>query len=385
MSLFCVPPTQICLEVSQEVQDQSWQQSQFCVSPHGRWNAFLNHVCLSIFLPWLQAEYSPEAAISNDVTVLSRIWEVVSGTAINLDTKRLIIIPDKSLETRKFHVPQEWIDIPQWAGDYYLAVQVNPDGQWMRIWGYTTHEQLKNQGSYDPQERTYSLDANQMIEDLNVLWVVRQLYPEEQTQAAIAPLPILSITQAENLRQRLASPTITNPRLELPFEIWGALLEREDWLQKTQKSGLVNLRQWFENVFVDTWQTIETLFGAESNLAFGFRQISDPVEQSIRRVKVIDLPTQESSQTVVLMLTLTAETDGRVGIRTQLHPGDRNSYLPTNIRLALISASGEAVQSVAAREADNSIQLKRFRCPVDTRFSLQVVLDNFSFTEEFVS
>jgi len=24
-------------------------------------------------------------------------------------------------------VPQEWVDIPEWAADYYLAVQVNPD------------------------------------------------------------------------------------------------------------------------------------------------------------------------------------------------------------------------------------------------------------------
>ncbi|MBD2629288.1 DUF1822 family protein [Trichormus variabilis] len=381
MSLFCVPPTQLWLEVSLEVKNQSWQQSQSFVSPLGRWNAFLNQVCLSTFLPWLQTEYAPEATVET----LPDIWEVVSGTAINLDTKRLILIPDKNLETREFHVPQEWIDIPKLAGDYYLAVQVNPDGEWLRIWGYTTHEQLKNQGSYDPQERTYSLEANQMIEDLNVLWVVRQLYPEEQTQTAIAPLPVLSTTQAENLKQRLANPTITNPRLELPFEIWGALLEREDFFPQTQNSTIVNLRQWFENVVTNSWQTIESLFGAESNLAFSFRQTNDVVEESIRRVKVIDLPIQNGNQAVVLMLILTAETDGRVGIRAQLYPNNRNSYLPTNVRLALISTSGDVVQSVAARESDNSIQLKRFRCPVNTRFSIQVILDDFTFTEEFES
>ncbi|AFZ55779.1 DUF1822 family protein [Anabaena cylindrica FACHB-243] len=379
MSLFCVPPTQLYLEVSLEVQNQSWQQSQSFVSPLGRWNAFLNQVCLSTFLPWLQTEYAPEATVET----LPQIWEVVSGTAINLDTKRLILIPDKNLETREFNVPQEWIDIPKLAGDYYLAVQVNPDGQWMQIWGYTTHEQLKNQGSYDPQERTYSLEANQMIEDLNVLWVVRQLYPEEQTQTAIPPLPVLSATQAENLKQRLASPTITNPRLELPFEIWGALLESEDFLQPTQNTTIINLRQWFENVVTNSWQTIESLFGTEANLAFSFRQANNVAEELIQRVKVINLPIQNANQALVLMLTLTAETDGRLGIRAQLYPNNRNSYLPNNVRLALISASGDVVQSVTAREADNSIQLKRFRCPLNTRFSLQVILDDFSFMEEF--
>ncbi|MBW4672606.1 MAG: DUF1822 family protein [Desmonostoc geniculatum HA4340-LM1] len=378
MSSFCVPPTQLWLEVSPEVQNQSWLQSQSSVSPHARWNAFLNQVCASTFLPWLQAEYVPEATIDT----LPITWELVNGTAINIDTKRLILIPDKSLETREFSVPQEWIDIPQWAGDYYLAVQVNPDGQWMRIWGYTTHEQLKNQGSYDSQERTYSLDANQMIEDLNVLWVVRQLYPEEQTQTAIAPLPILSATQVENLWQRLASST--NPRLELPFEIWAALLNTEDWPQRyTQKPALVNLRQWFQNIVADSWQTIETFLGTQPDFAFSFRQITDVGERSIQRVKEIELP--NSNQAVVLMLTLTAEIDNRVGIRAQLYPKERNLYLPINLSLALISASGEIVQSVQARETDNSIQLKRFKCPQNTRFSLQVVLDDFNFIEEFES
>lgn len=85
------------------------------------------------------------------------------------------------------------------------------------------------------------------------------------------------------------------------------------------------------------------------------------------------------------MLTLTAEIDGRVGIRAQLYPKERNLSLPRNISLALISAAGEIVQSVQAREADNSIQLKRFKCPQNTRFSLQVVLDDFNFMEEFES
>jgi hypothetical protein len=378
MSLFCVPPTQLWLDVSVEIQNQSWQQSQSFTSPNGRWNAFLNQVCLSTFLPWLQTEYAPEATVETP----PQMWEIVNGFAIKLDTKRLILIPDKNLETEEFFVPQEWIDIPKLAGDYYLAVQVNPDGEWMRIWGYTTHEQLKNQSSYDPQERTYCLEANQMIEDLNVLWVVRQLYPDEQTQAVIPALPILSTTQIENLKQRLASPTVTNPRLELPFEIWGALLESEDFLQP-QNSTVVNLRQWFDNILTNSWQTIESLLGTETNLAFSFRQASDAVAESVQRVKLIDLPPSNGNQVLVLMLTLTAETDGRVGIKTQLYPSERNSYLPNNVRLELISGTGEVVQSVAAREEDNSIQLKRFRIPVNTRFIIQVAVDDFSFVEEF--
>ena len=71
-----------------------------------------------------------------------------------------------------------------------------------------------------------------MIQDLNVLWVVRQLCPNEQTRAAISPLPTLSANQTENLWQRLKSPAVSTTRLELPFPVWGALLEQEDWQQQ---------------------------------------------------------------------------------------------------------------------------------------------------------
>jgi hypothetical protein len=397
MTFSCVPPTQLWLDVSPDVQEQSWQQSQSFVTPYGRWNAYLNQMCLSTFLPWLQEEYEPEATLWTDTTALPSFWEVVNGTAIAVDTKRFVLIPDKALETGEFGVPQEWVDIPGWTGDYYLAVQVDPEGEGMRIWGYTTHEQLKASGSYDASDRTYWLDATEMIEDVSVLWVVRQLYPDEPTQVAIAPLPAIPDTQAENLLQRLANPAILNPRLELPFELWGALLEREDWRQRLyqQRRGQsvesastpvrVNLSQWFQNIFEDTWTTLEALFPSQPDFALSLRGTSEQSETVVRRAKLIHLETQVPSPALVLLLILEAEADGRMGIRIQLRPTDANPHLPTNIRLALLSPAGETVQVVEARDRDNHIQLKRFKCPPGTPFTVQVALDDVSITEEFVS
>lgn len=396
MTVSLSSPTELWLEISPTAQNQAWQHSQSFLTPSGRWNAYLNQLCLSTFLPWLQAEQAPEAKVWTDITACSSFWEVANGTAIAIDTKRLVLIPDKTFETRELCVPQEWVDISSWAGDYYLAVQVDLEGKWMRVWGYTTHEQLKTAGSYEPDERTYCLNASEVIQDLNVLWVVRQLCPNEQTRAALAPLPTLSATQTENLWQRLKSPAVSTTRLELPFPVWGALLEQEDWQQhlvrqpredtqrKTVTQVSANLSQWFQNIFEEGWQAIETLVGSQPNLAFNFRQASSLNDQQIVRVKEIDLTTQSGSQAVLLMLTLNAQTDGRVEIRVQLYPLDQSSYLPTNVKLALLSSSGEIVQSVQARQ-DNCIQLKRFKCTSGKRFSIQVVLDDFRFTEAFVS
>ena len=98
--------------------------------------------------------------------------------------------------------------------------------------------------SYDASDRTYCLDGDDLIKDINVLWVARQLCPDEQTRAAIAPIPTLTTAQAENLISRLGSSDIVTPRLAVPFELWGALLEHGGWRQRLYQQQLGILAQW---------------------------------------------------------------------------------------------------------------------------------------------
>lgn len=216
--------TQIWLEFSAQQQNQAWEKSQSFSLPSSRWNAYLNQICLSTVLPWLQEEYAPKAKVWPNNPALSSFWEVVNGTAIVLDNTKFVLIPSEAIDRSELQVPQEWVDIPSWVADYYLAVQVNVDDRCVVIWGYATHEQLKK-GFYDVSDRTYSLPQENLILDLNVLWVARQLATEEITRAEVTPLAILPQAQAENFLQRLGNPAIIEPRLAVPFELWGALLE----------------------------------------------------------------------------------------------------------------------------------------------------------------
>ncbi|MFN6571883.1 DUF1822 family protein [Dendronalium sp. ChiSLP03b] len=206
----------------------------------GRQRAWLNQLCLDTFLTWFKEEISPNARVHPTTAALPSFWEVVNGTAITFDNSRLVLIPSLAMDVDELRVPQEWLDIPEWVADYYLAIQVNPDDGWMRIFGYTTHYQLKNLGVYDASDRTYSLEFDNLIQDLNVLWVTQQLYPEEIRRATVSPLPPLPQTQAESLLQRLGNADIKFPRLEVPFQLWGALLAHGGWRQK-----LYELRQGF--------------------------------------------------------------------------------------------------------------------------------------------
>ena len=400
MSFAFETPQQIWLEISPESQAEAWRQSQSFSTPGSRRNAYLNHLCLRAFLPLLRAEYDPNSAVWPQADALSSVWDVVNGFAINLNGVRLALIPTQDIDTSELRAPQEWVDIPSWAANYYLAAQVNPDDRWVQIWGYTTHHHLKTHSSYDPNDRTYCLDAYDLVQDLNGLWVVRQLCPDEVTRAEITQLPEVSSAQAENLLQRLKHPSIVIPRLAIPFELWGSLLERDDWRQRLcqqrqaghrkdsqperpSKLALVNLSQWFQSIFDANWQSPESLFGPPPLASIPRNPPhSTPI---VRRAKRIYLETPELSQTLALIIELNAETDGRLGIRVQLHPTGQEAYLPANLTLALRSTLGETLQSVQTRDQDNYIRLKRFKCEPGKRFSLQISLGEVKLTEAFIS
>ena len=137
------------------------------------------------------------------------IWEAVNGTPIAFDQTRLAIVPSQEIDLEEFRVPQEWVDIPEWAADYYLAVQVNLEAGWLRLWGFTTHQQLKNQTEYDALDRTYTVEGEDLYSDLNVLWVTQKLCP--QKKAEIQPLPKLSATQAKRLLAQMGKATRYGP------------------------------------------------------------------------------------------------------------------------------------------------------------------------------
>lgn len=242
-------PCQLWLEVSQSAHADAWEQSQSFSTLSRRWTAYLNQICLSAFLPWLQEEY-PQAKLWIN-GILPSIWEVVNGTAIAIDNLRLVLIPSHAIDYDELRVPQEWVDIPDWAADYYLAVQVMPDEGCIGIWGFATHEQLKTRSTYESSDRSYCLAGEDLIKDWNTLWVAREFCPEKSVRAAIAPLPNLSLAQAESLIQRLGSPSVALPRLQVPFPLWGALLQHDGWRQQLyeRRQGMPeqwSILQWIE-------------------------------------------------------------------------------------------------------------------------------------------
>jgi Protein of unknown function (DUF1822) len=235
-SMTAIPALQ--LEIPPNSQSQFWRQSKTAYTTTGNcWRAAIERACLDAVLPWLQ-EIDPPARLWTNAANLPSFWELVSGSAIDLQNSRWVLIPTTAIDFSELRVPQEWVDLPSWAGDYYLSIYVNPEIDEVRILGYTSHNQLKQQSRYDPLDRTYSLDTEDLIADINGLWLSRQLCPTEILRADLRPLPLLPLAQAENLLNRLGNPNELRPRLAVPFSLWGALLEHGGWRQQLYRHRL---------------------------------------------------------------------------------------------------------------------------------------------------
>ena len=396
---------QLRLKISAVEKQRAWQECQKYSNTLSRYNAYLNHLCLYSFFDWLQQcfdeEFTYHPIVFNKESLPS-IWEVMNGAAILLSQKRIILIPSETTDLEELSVPQEWVDAPKFVGDFYLAIQIHlgmADDSWLEVCGFTTHRQLKYEGKYNEKERNYSIAVEKLTVNLTVMEVIQQL----EMQESILELPTLSEVEVQELLQLLGNSSIYSPRLQfdIPFEKWASLIENDEWRQQlyckrnskyisslvTSKNTIpvTNLTDWLQNTFQTGWESINTIINPEpKNFAFAFRQRDANVTGVfVERVKLIDLGMQLGNQSVALLLGLTQEQEQKVGIRVQLHPANGQIYLPNNIKLSLISQSGEPIQELVSREQDNFIQLKRFTCPTGKSFRIQVAINNFSITEYF--
>lgn len=399
--LMAIFPNQLWLEISEQEQERTWQlvTNQLYCNASARWNGYLNTLCLNSLQPLFKDDFDSSDFQSHQEADLS-IWEVVNGTFLACGKTRLVLIPDDKSNISEFCIPQEWVDISNWAPDYYLAVQLNLEECWLRVWGYATRTQVREQARYEVNSRTYCLDVEDLISNLNVMWVGQEICSQEKPEVQL--LPSLLPSQVEKLLFQLSQTTSYSPRLDLPFPEWGAILASDEYRQHLYRLRIENCHQkmlgsslavastnlslWFQNIFTAGWQSLNTLFFLkERDLSFTFRSHSlFDSEIKIKGVKLIDLGMQLKEKSVVLLVGLTREADEKVCIRARLCPKTGENYLPANMNLILLNDSGTVLQQVRSRSHDNYIQLKRFKPPQGMSFSIQVSLGDVSVKENFV-
>ncbi|MEM9540613.1 MAG: DUF1822 family protein [Cyanobacteria bacterium P01_E01_bin.42] len=241
------------------------------------WNAYLNRLVMEAFIPWLQEVTGENIRPRFDDEESAHFWEFLNGTAIQLEKTRLILLPTEEKE-EPFSIPQEWADIPELIADYYLSVFVNlaeDEDEWeIEVSGYVTHQELKNNGTYDRATRTYAPDRGDFVEDITLLFLARQVVSDRTI--AVDPLPTLTPQRQQKLWQELSHSSVWNPRLSASFEEWGALfgsgMGRSELYRRrlaaveSEQGAIVSLSDWFDDLrqglqkFAEQgWQTVEEL------------------------------------------------------------------------------------------------------------------------------
>jgi hypothetical protein len=154
----------------------------------------------------------------------------------------------------------------------------------------------------------------------------------------------------------------------------------------------VNLSQWLDNWFEAGWRSLDALLGTgQPHFAVSLRTDSRLSEAAVKRAKLIDLGLSLKERSVALMVAITPsvghinapEVSPQMEILVQIHPMGGETYLPADLRMSLLSASGETLQEVRSRSHDNYIQLKRFRGLPGECFDIQVAFHETCLTEMF--
>jgi len=387
----------------------------FVATADARWRMSLHQLGAAAVLQWCEEECAFLSTAEQAVTAQLwpsasplDIWHVVGGIAITLGHRRIVVFLSEAMDAAEMRVPQEWMDLPDWVGDYYVAASVDVDEQQLALWGYSTYEQVKNKGFYDADERTYCVKEDSLIQDFSAFWVAQQL--EVLDAVAVDALPEVSSVQVDNLIERLAQSV--EPRLEIPFGLWGALLSNADARARLlrRRQGLntaVNLGQWAAQTLSQGWESLEALLPQRPALAFrtANNRLTD-AQEVISGGKAIALRTTELVE-LVLAISHSVEPDERCSIRIRLDPAPQETtpdsenlidgsienearsaetLLPEGVELVLLLTDTQQIlQTVQASERDIYIQLPPFRCSADQRFSVRIQLKGDSVQEDFIS
>jgi DNA polymerase III delta prime subunit len=140
------------------------------------------------------------------------------------------------------------------------------------------------------------------------------------------------------------------------------------------------LSAWFQQEFPAGWLPLDTLFGPTIQSPRLRSALPLRGEGLIKRFK----PLQVGRSEVALLMAIAPVGEHKTSIRTQVQPLQEQTTLPPQLKLSLLSQTGELLREVQAQEQDNFIQLPPFQGNRQERFALQISLADIQIAEEFI-
>jgi Protein of unknown function (DUF1822) len=239
----------------------------------------LNLQCKNIIKEWLETNRGlpskEDLPYSGEPEHDRLVSQIVNGFCLRINDKsKVVFIPSEQIDIDSFEVAQEWVDLTNWMGDYYVPIQVDVDAQHLHLWGMITHQDLKQTEEPDDEMfRYYNIDADRMVDDLEVLWTSCELAPDPRS----INIPELVTQGVKGFIDRVKSEAGSNfDRLILQFNEWGAILNDRVYLEQYLQApalvaavpskstpSLIVLRHWLVKQAVtiyEEWKSPEDFF-----------------------------------------------------------------------------------------------------------------------------
>ena len=182
---------------------------------------------------------------------LISVINLVNGFALSINGIKIAFILSHDLDLLGFEVPREWVDLSNWAADYYVPIQIDLEHNYLHLWGFISHQHLLQTATLDRNLQSYEVENIDLIDELDTLWVAGDLVASgglAPERGQIASLTSLSNLEAKVLIDRLQQhKSIFSPRLVLPFEQWGAIINSPEHLAAyiNPAPAIIKLGDWF--------------------------------------------------------------------------------------------------------------------------------------------
>jgi Protein of unknown function (DUF1822) len=174
---------------------------------------------------------------------------------LSISGVRVAFIPSLNLDLMSFEVQREWVALSNWVADYYVPIQVDVESNYLHLWGFISHTYLLERATLDRYFQSYEVAGIDLIDALESLWVACSLVANNMLapdRVKIPPLPVLATIELERSIDRLQQhQSIFSPRLVLPFEQWGAIVDRPEYLTiyLNTRSSTTTISNWFRSKF----------------------------------------------------------------------------------------------------------------------------------------
>jgi hypothetical protein len=329
------------IDVEPDAFTQATQMSAAYTDEALGWRTYLNVLGLLAFQQWLQERLPNTTIVSSPAAHLSQGFMTLGVGEFKYC---LMITEDDQVETETVLLPRTVIDSPQNTAHFYVFLAVLEEAEQATILGFIRYDQL-TQSSLQPQGEYYQLQKFNLDQEPNHL---------------------LLYTRYLNLST-----------IQLPGSV--------------KTASITKLRDWLRGLFEERWQTLDRLLDfPQSSSEFAFRggyvsQTLPPKNvPAIRRGKLLKSSLEYHQDKIALVIGLTPTDSPQVNVTVEVSAVIPQTKLPENLQLMLLDETGNIIMQAQANQPPKAETIKLlFSGELGDRFTVQVILNEVSFTEVF--